>query len=244
MYWKVKKFKKQFSGFFYRQLFLVKENIKRLKNDPKKKTFGQILDKNRSTKIRPETVQYCSIYPFYFEKFRDKPISLLEIGVQNGGSIKSWQEYFPKAMIYGLDINDCRRFENKRAKIFIGDQSDSEFLNRMISQIGHKLDIIIDDGGHTMKQQKCSFSLLFPGLLKKGGIYVIEDLHTSYAGNSFSKPIHQGGKISDTHTTTYMLKQMIDSVNHRWCLPELRIGDIDSIHCHDGIAFIKKLEKN
>jgi hypothetical protein len=86
-----------------------------------------------------------------------------------------WEEYFKSARIIGADINpDSRQYEQRRIGIAIGDQSNPDFLRTL----GYH-DIIIDDGGHTMKQQIVSFKTLWDFLLP-GGIYVIEDLHTSY----------------------------------------------------------------
>ncbi len=117
-------------------------------------------------------------YPFYerhFGPLRDESIRLLEIGVQYGGSLSMWSQYFPRAGITGADIDPaCKMHARGRIEVKIGDQADPEFLSQFTGY-----DIIIDDGGHTMRQQRVSFENLFP-LLNPGGIYVIEDLHTSY----------------------------------------------------------------
>ena len=237
----ISNYKKKVSNYFYNKK--VVNHSKNLKTtSDNKKSLAKIFVENKTTKTRPETVQYCSIYPIYLENLRDEDISMLEIGVQGGGSIKSWREYFPKAKIYGLDIDDCKQYEDKNIKIFIGDQADKKYLNQIIEEIDEKLDLIIDDGGHTMEQQINSFLVLFPKLLKNGGIYIIEDLHTSYLNSGFSDPIHNGGNVNDTHTTINMLKQLIDNINDRWCTPEIDIKNIDSMHCHDGMMVIIKSE--
>lgn len=128
---------------------------------------------------KPGEHNYTKTYFHYFSKIKDKKIKLLEIGVLKGASIKMWKDFFPNAEIYGLDIDpSCKEYEDCRIKIFIGDQTDRDFLKEMMKEIG-PVDIIIDDGGHTMNQQKTSFEVLFP-YIKKGGAYIIEDLHTSY----------------------------------------------------------------
>ena len=68
---------------------------------------------------------YFEIYESYFKKFQRKNIRLLEIGVQYGGSLKMWNEYFPNAKIFGIDINpDCKNLEDDNIDIQIGSQND------------------------------------------------------------------------------------------------------------------------
>lgn len=103
------------------------------------------------------------------------PKRVLEIGVQGGGSLKIWRDMFPEAEIVGVDIDpECKKHEDERITVQIGSQSDVKFLESL-----GEFDIIIDDGGHTMTQQQVSLKWLMPQL-REGGIYVIEDLHTSY----------------------------------------------------------------
>lgn len=104
-----------------------------------------------------------------------QPKRVLEIGVQGGGSLKIWRDMFPDAEIVGVDIDEkCKEHEGERIKVIIGDQHDVKFLESL-----GDFDIIIDDGGHTMTQQQVSMKWLLPQL-REGGVYVIEDLHTSY----------------------------------------------------------------
>src|SRR5690606_20965417 len=119
-------------------------------------------------------------YDFWFKKYQNKPIVLLEIGVYQGGSLNMWRDYFgDEAQIFAIDINPlCKQFETDKTKIFIGSQEDKEFLKYVKSQIP-RFDILIDDGGHTMNQQIVSFEELY-GHIKEDGIYMCEDLHTSY----------------------------------------------------------------
>ena len=118
---------------------------------------------------------YFEVYDKHFRAIRERKLNILEIGVQYGGSVEMWAKYFPYAHITGVDIDPmCKIHAGARVSIKIGDQSDRAFLSQF-----KNYDIIIDDGGHTMSQQQISFEVLFP-LLNPGGIYVIEDLHTSY----------------------------------------------------------------
>ena len=115
--------------------------------------------------------------PFYWMHFRDirlKVKSFLEIGVQTDSSIRMWEEFFPNATIYGLDIDPkCKQSEGGRRKIFIGDQGDPEMLRQVIAQTGG-LDIVVDDGSHEVEHQLASFQALYPAL-SSHGIYVVED---------------------------------------------------------------------
>lgn len=120
---------------------------------------------------------YTRYYFYYFNKIRFQVKHILEIGIREGWSHKMWYEFFPGAEIYGVDIERPKEeIENDRIKIFIGDQADEQFLINNFSD--KPLDIIIDDGGHRMSQQQISLRILYR-FLKSGGIYVIEDLHTS-----------------------------------------------------------------
>jgi hypothetical protein len=91
-----------------------------------------------------------------------------------------WKDYFgDKAVIFGIDIDPrCKQFEEENIKIFIGSQSDRNFL-RDIKKTIPKIDVLIDDGGHTMNQQIVSYEELFDHI-KEDGVYLCEDLHTSY----------------------------------------------------------------
>ena len=128
---------------------------------------------------------YFDAYQRHFSRFRGKDVNILEIGVQNGGSARMWKHYFThgypnaKVQIYGVDIDSrCKAFEEDGIEIFIGSQEDREFWRKLKTKIP-KVDILIDDGGHTMRQQIITFEEMFD-FVKDGGVYLCEDLHTSY----------------------------------------------------------------
>src|SRR5688572_22252657 len=122
---------------------------------------------------------YFDIYEKYFSKYIGQKINILEIGISHGGSLQLWKKYFgDKVHVYAIDINpQCKKLEEENITIFIGSQSDKQFLSEVRQQLP-ELDIILDDGGHTMIQQKVSFECLFLNV-KEGGVYIIEDTHTS-----------------------------------------------------------------
>lgn len=91
-----------------------------------------------------------------------------------------WKNYFgPKAKIYGIDVNPkCKELEEENIKIFIGSQADRKFMKE-IKKLIPPVDILIDDGGHTMHQQIVSYEELFDHV-KNNGVYLCEDVLTSY----------------------------------------------------------------
>ncbi len=131
-------------------------------------------------KVMTKMDHYLDVYHRLLAPWRSQDISFLEIGIWKGGSIKMWQDYFgPESRLTFLDIDpDCKAFEVPGLTVEIGDQSDGIFLQDVATKHG-PFDIIIDDGGHKMHQQKASFNALW-SQLSDGGIYVVEDTHTSY----------------------------------------------------------------
>jgi hypothetical protein len=125
---------------------------------------------------------YFEIYDRHFNRFRGRPVNVLEIGVYSGGSLEMWSDYFgPQSHIYGVDIQPkCKAYEARSISISIGDQSDRDFWKRFKANTP-SLDIVIDDGGHQPEQQVVSFEELFP-VLRPGGLYVCEDLGGSFNG--------------------------------------------------------------
>jgi len=123
---------------------------------------------------------YIEVYDVYFNRYRNKEVNILEIGVSQGGSIEMWKKYFgDNVQIFGVDINPrCKNLEDDKVKIFIGKQEDRSFWKELKKQLP-KLDILIDDGGHTMDQQIVTFEEMFDHV-KEDGIYLCEDIHTSY----------------------------------------------------------------
>lgn len=181
---------------------------------------------------------YFDVYSDVFEKFRDKPIILLEIGVNHGGSLKMWKNYFhPDSLIIGVDINpECKKFEENNVKIYIGSQSDRSFLNDLKIQIP-KVDILIDDGGHTMNQQITSFECLFEHI-NNNGIYICEDVNTSYWPN-------WGGGHQISSTFIEYMKKKVDSINAWYSKePNFKLDiysySISSIAFYPGLVIIKK----
>jgi hypothetical protein len=181
---------------------------------------------------------YFEIYDRHFSRFRNTDVHIVEFGVCHGGSLQMWKEYFgPKCRIFGIDINpDCRKLEEDRIRIFVGDQEDRKFLKALSDEIP-RIDILIDDGGHTMKQQINTFEELFSHI-DRNGVYLCEDLHTSYWP-------HWGGGYRRRGTFIEYSKQFIDYIN-AWHskTSKLRVAEftksVHSLHFYDSILVIEK----
>lgn len=124
---------------------------------------------------------YMEIYEPLFKSMKQSK-KVLEIGVYHGESLNLLELHFPDAQIYGIDIEDKRDYDDEKIKTFVCNQENREDLEKVVNSVGDDLDLIIDDGGHTMKQQQTSFGFLF-SKLKPGGVYILEDLHTSRIEN-------------------------------------------------------------
>ena len=120
---------------------------------------------------------FIQLYDKYFTSLKNLKINILEIGIENGDSLRIWREFFPNANICGIDI-DKKNFKIENVDILQGDQSNQFFLKSVIDKYKN-FDIIIDDGSHQSKHIIASFKFLFP-FLNNNGIYVVEDLQTSY----------------------------------------------------------------
>ena len=122
---------------------------------------------------------YLEFYERFFERLRNKPIKILEIGVLEGASVRMWERYFPNGTIIGADINpNVFVFSTKRIKIEIIDQSNIQDLVDLGSKHG-PFDIIVEDGSHLWEHQITSLRVLFP-FLKDKGFYIVEDLQTNF----------------------------------------------------------------
>lgn len=124
---------------------------------------------------------YLEIYDRHLDRYRGREVRLLEIGVQNGGSLEIWRRYLgPKALIQGLDADPrCAAITGLDETVVIGDQSDPAVLVSVAGSEPRPLDVVIDDGSHLWRDQISTFDTLFP-LLAEDGVYVCEDVHSSF----------------------------------------------------------------
>jgi len=193
---------------------------------------------------------YAQHYQKHFYPLRQKKLNILEIGIggyedpQAGGeSLRMWKNYFPKSVIYGIDIYDKKAHEEDRIKIFQGSQEDESFLKELVA-ISGGFDIIIDDGSHINEHVIKTFNILFP-LLNNGGIYVVEDTQTSYwptyGGNS--------DDLNSSKTMMSMFKNLVDCLNHEEFIkpgysPSYFDKHIIAMHFYHNMVFLYKGDNN
>ncbi len=140
--------------------------------------FGQLSAAAASTDKGPSQHNYTELYERLLVDRKNDPIKIFEIGIAEGGSLAMWEAYFPKARIFAVDILDKSKFNNPRVTTLVADQAKRDQLQAAIDAAGSDIDVLIDDGGHTMEQQQVSLGFLFKHV-RPGGFYIIEDVHTS-----------------------------------------------------------------
>lgn len=123
---------------------------------------------------------YFEIYHRHLSKFVGRGPNVLEIGIYSGGSLEMWRSYFgEESRIYGVDIEPaCKVYENDHVSVLIGDQGDRIFWKSFKEKI-NGIDVLIDDGGHTVEQQRITLEEMLP-YLRMGGVYVCEDIHGGF----------------------------------------------------------------
>ena len=173
---------------------------------------------------------------------KSQPIRILEIGVSKGGSLEIWKKYFGKdSVVYGIDVNpECAKLELDGVNIRIGSQSDPTFLKALILEMGNP-DIILDDGSHRGEHQQVSFMTLWP-FLEEGGVYIVEDLATSYWSQ-------YGDGYRKKSSFIEFSKELVDTLHVRYTRhrPPKRVRfvetSIHSVSFFDQIVVIKKKQR-
>ena len=192
------------------------------------------------------THRYAQHYDTHLWQLRDRPITLLEIGIggyanprAGGRSLRMWKEYFPKARIVGVDIHDKSALAQPRIAIVQADQSDASSLRAVHDRFG-PFDVIVDDGSHFSEHVRITFQTLFP-LLADDGIYCIEDLQTSYW------PEYGGAiDLQDPSTSMALVKHLVDGLNYEEHVdagpPSYSDLHITGVHCYHNLVVIQKGE--
>lgn len=122
---------------------------------------------------------YHRFYPRYIEFIKHLPSSgMIEIGLHQESSLLLWLNYFPTTFIYGIDLHKGEKGE--RFQIITGDQTNLSLLRSVASQLAHPIYFINDDGSHIPQHQLTTFNFMFRHVLQEGGVYIIEDIETSY----------------------------------------------------------------
>ncbi len=183
-------------------------------------------------------VHYFDIYHRHLAPYRGRAITIVEFGVFHGGSLRMWRQYFGRrARLVGVDIDPrCADLAEPGIEVVIGDQEDREFLATLRDRLG-PIDVVIDDGGHTMAQQIATFEVLWPAV-RDGGLYLVEDLHTSY-WEEF------GGGWREPGTFIEYAKGLVDEM-HAWHTrerghqPSDWTRSIAGMHVYDSVIVLDK----
>ncbi len=171
------------------------------------------LHRNKVGKVSDKWDSYLGYYDILFGPRRHLPVSILEIGVQNGGSLETWARYFESGVQFvGCDINPkcgALKYDDPRIRVVVGDANAAPGF-QAIRDISVEFDIVIDDGSHVSTDILNSFVNYFP-MVKPGGLYVVEDTHTIYSDQ-------YGGGILNDYGAYAFFKKAIDAINYQfWC---------------------------
>ena len=190
-------------------------------------------------RLMSKWLHYFDVYHRHFQRFRGTPCTIVEIGVYHGGSLQMWREYFgPQARIVGIDIDPrLTGIDQAGVEIVIGDQGDRNFLRKFAKDIG-RIDILIDDGGHTMAQQIATVEELY-GAVAPDGVLLVEDTHTSYWRD-------YGGGVRSRYSFMEFAKHLVDELN-AWhsrdpqsFSPGAFTRNTQSMHFYDSMVVIEK----
>jgi cephalosporin hydroxylase len=196
---------------------------------------------NNPGRLMSKWLHYFDIYHRHFQRFRDRPCTLVEFGVYHGGSLQMWRHYFgAKAKIIGVDINPrLSAIEDAGVEIVIGDQGNRGFLRQLAAKVG-SIDILIDDGGHMMQQQIATVEELYNSVARDG-VILVEDTHTSYWRE-------YGGGLRTPYSFMDFAKRLVDELN-AWhsrdpqsFSPGPFTRSANSLHFYDSVVVIEKAD--
>ena len=185
------------------------------------RTLHQLYAEHKG-KVSDKWSLYLTEYDRLLDEYRDEAVNLLEIGIQNGGSLEIWSKYFRNYQtLIGCDIHpDCAnlRYEDPRIHVIVGDACTPDTRDRIIG-CASQFNIIIDDGSHRSGDIIRVFSLYFP-LLAAGGTFIVEDIHCSY-WESFE------GGLDNPFSAVAFFKRLADILNYEnWIIPKVRADNL------------------
>jgi hypothetical protein len=177
-------------------------------------------------------------YQRHLARFQGRTATLVEIGIDRGGSLQLWRTFLgPQVRVIGVDIDPaCKAFEEDGIEVLIGDQGDPEFLAELAAHAG-PIDVLIDDGGHTMEQQLTTFDVLYPTIVDDG-VYVCEDACSSYWAGF-------GGGLRRPGTLIERMKALVDDLNAWYAESEGHVETaftrtVASIHFYSALVVVEK----
>ena len=200
------------------------------------KTHSQ-LHSEHVGKLSDKWALYLTEYDRAFSEYRDSPVRLLEIGIQNGGSLEIWSKYFLNGVKFvGCDINPkCSRlqFDDSRISVVIGD-ANADGTQKAILNHSPEFDIVIDEGSHVSSDIVKSFVKYFTKIVD-GGVYIAEDLHCSYWQE------YEGG-LYDPFSSISFFKALADIINfEHWGVDKSREELLNGFSSKYGLVISNEL---
>lgn len=186
----------------------------------------------QSGKYTDKWASYLDVYGRLLDPVRENIRSVLEIGVQNGGSLEVWARYLPRVTkIIGCDIDvSCGKltYSDPRITVIVGDATDKKTKKKVLD-VSSTFDLIIDDGSHLPADIIKTFWTYFPSL-NHGGYLIIEDLCASYWSS------HRGG-LAHSESSMQFLKLLADIVNfEHWGISARRQDALAAFSAGTGLA--------
>ena len=179
-------------------------------------------------------IHYFDIYQRTLAPYVGRPVRVLEIGVFHGGGLDQLRALLgEEAQLFGVDLDPAARAACAgRFEVAVGDQTDTAFLDQVVADFG-PFDVIIDDGGHTTNQQITTIEHLFD-TLNEGGVYIVEDTHTSYWDSYRDSP----------ETFIEWAKHRADDLNAYHFRSEVDLGcwatELAGVHFYDSVVVFDK----
>lgn len=200
------------------------------------KTLRELYSEHHG-KLSDKWSSYLDAYEEALRPWRTRPVRMLEIGIQNGGSMEIWPKYFPEGHVFiGCDIDQAcaqLRYSDPRVNIIVGDANEGATQQRIL-RISDEFDIVIDDGSHTSSDIVRSFARYF-GRVVDGGVFIVEDLHCGYWG-------WREGGLHHPFSSMAFLKLLVDVVHHEhWGIPAARRDLIAGFSATYGISVDEEL---
>ena len=147
----------------------------------------ELMYKYKSDKSRDDH-SYVKLYNMIFANIRHSVTNMTEVGISHGQSIQAWFRYFPNADIHAFDVTQENIVKNNlehlkpRVYTHIVNILDNNVTMADLRFLPESMDVIIDDGPHSVSSQEGFLQKLFP-CLKPGGYYIIEDIGIARQGN-------------------------------------------------------------
>ena len=213
----------------------------------KELTLNQLGKKYKTDKINEHHSfagkNYLDVYDMYLSTLKNKAVKMLEIGIREGSSLRTFRDYFKNGHVIGLDINPETAFKEHRISTYIGSQSSHQLIEQIFTE--HPvINIVLDDGSHVNELTIASFNLIFPKL-PPGSFYIIEDMACTYLENNLKSDIIRGGwpgmELNDPSIEMVNRREDLDNMFHRMIKElDLKQGEVEYIHFWSQICVIKK----